>query len=66
MPKGTVALSFTHEDRSPNSLNLIGDNGDASLHWKPGDEEARVHAWVNGAVGEPNEVAWTVTAVLLL
>ncbi len=66
VPKGTVAVTFKHEDRSSNTFNIGGGNGKATLHWKPGDEEARVHAWVNGAAGAPNEVAWTVIAVLMM
>ena len=66
MPKGTVALNFNYEDRSSDSLNIGEGNGKATLHWKPGDEEARVHAWVNGAAGPANEVSWNVTAIMIV
>lgn len=66
VPKGSTTVGFKHEDHSSNSFNIGGGNGKATLHWKPGDEEARVHAWVNGAAGGSNKVVWTVVAVLII
>ncbi len=66
VPKEAITVALKHEDRSSNSLNIGRGNGKVSLHWKHGDEEARVHAWVNGAAGAANEMAWTVVAVLIV
>ena len=66
VPKGAVNVSFKHSNLSTDSFNIGSGNGKATLHWKHGDEEARVHAWVNGAAGPANEVSWTVVAVLIM
>ena len=62
VPERTIALGFRTEDTSANTLNIGDGNGKATLHWNKGEEKARVHAWVNGAVGSPNEISWTVVA----
>ena len=59
VPEGTTALGFRTKDTSANTLNIGGGNGKATLHWNKGEKKARVHAWVNGAVGSPNEISWT-------
>ncbi len=66
VPKGATVVTFKHDDRSGNIFNIGRGNAKASLHWNHGDEEARVHAWVNGAAGAANEIAWTVVAVLIV
>ncbi len=66
IPTGTIALRFKYEDRSSDSFNIGDGNGKATLHWRPGDEEAHVHAWVNGATGACNEVTWTITARIIV
>ena len=62
VPDGITALGFRTEDTSANTLNIGSGNGQATLHWNKGEKKARVHAWVNGAVGSPNEISWTVVA----
>ena len=63
VPDGTISVSLDSEDLSDdNSLNIGSGNGKATLHWDKAAKKARVHAWVNGAVGAPNEVRWTVYA----
>ena len=62
VPDNALSVSLDSDDRSANSLNIGSGNGKATLHWDKAAKKARVHAWVNGAVGAPNEVRWTVYA----
>ena len=60
VPDGAISVSLDYNDQSANSLNIGSGNGKATLHWDKAAKKARVHAWVNGAVGAANEVRWTV------
>lgn len=62
VPDGAIQVSLDAEDRSSNALNIGSGNGKVTLNWDKSAKKARVHAWVNGAVGAPNEVRWTVYA----
>ncbi len=62
VPDGAIFVSLSHEDRSPDSQNFGDGNGNVSLNWDKSAKEARVHAWVNGALGGSNEMRWTVYA----
>ena len=62
VPQGTLHVSLTAEDKSANTLNIGNGNGKVTLQWPAGDASCNVHAYVNGALGKANEVAWTVTA----
>ncbi len=66
VPKEAITVALKGRDQSPNTFNIGNGNGKVELHWKRGDEEARVHAWVNGSAGAYNEVTWTVVAVLIV
>ena len=66
VPEGTIHVSLSHEDLSSNTLNIGEGNGDVTLNWDKSARKAHVHAWVNGAVGSPNEVRWTVYAWIKL
>ena len=41
-------------------FNIGNGNGKVTLRWDKAARKAHVHAWVNGALGSPNEVRWTV------
>ena len=56
----SYSVSLDYNDQSANSPNIGSGNGKATLHWDKAAKKARVHAWVNGAVGAANEVRWTV------
>ena len=62
VPDGAIAVTFSSEDNSPNSLNIGSGNGKATLNWDKQARKAHVHAWVDGAVGGGNSVSWTVYA----
>ena len=62
VPDGAIHVSLDAEDKSSDSLNIGSGNGKVTLEWDREGKKARVHAWVNGAVGSPNEVRWTVYA----
>ena len=66
VPKEAITVTLKHEDRSYDTINIGNGNGKVTLDWKRGDLEARVHAWVNGAVGARNEVTWSVVAVVIM
>ena len=66
VPSGAINVYINHEDNSSNTLNLGGGNGEVTLKWTKGDDKAYVHAWVNGALGAPNEIRWTIYATLLM
>jgi hypothetical protein len=67
VPKEAINVYLEGEDASSNALNIGSGNGTVTLTpWNRGEDRAYVHAWVNGAVGAPNEVRWTVKATLLL
>ena len=55
-------MSLDAQDNSSDSLNIGSGNGKVTLKWDREEKKARVHAWVNGAAGSPNEVRWTVYA----
>jgi hypothetical protein len=60
VPKNAVHVSLHHEDKGTNNLSIGNGNGKVTLRWDKAEEKAHVHAWVNGAVGSPNEMQWTV------
>ena len=62
VPDGAIHVSLDAEDKSSDSLNIGSGNGKVTLKWDREGKKARVHAWVNGAVGSRNEVRWTVYA----
>ena len=62
VPDGAIHVSLDAEDKSSNNLNIGSGNGKVTLNWDKSAKKARVHAWVNGALGAPNEVRWTVYA----
>ena len=66
VPDGAIHVSLDQEDRSTNNLNIGSGNGKVTLSWDKQARKAHVHAWVNGAVGAPNEVRWTVFAWIKL
>lgn len=61
-PDGTIQVSLDFSDKSKDTLNIGNGNGKVTLSWDKAAKKAKVHAWVNGAVGAPNEVQWTVYA----
>ena len=62
VPDGAIHVSLDAEDNSSDSPNIGSGNGKVTLDWDREEKKARVHAWVNGAAGSPNEVRWTVYA----
>jgi hypothetical protein len=60
VPENAVHVSIHYEDMSSNNFNYGNGNGKATLCWYKAPKKARVCAWVNGALGSPNEVRWTV------
>ena len=66
VPPNTVHVSLSAEDHSRNTLNIGRGNGKVTLEWVQGQTQCKVHAWVNGAAGQPNEVSWTLTGWLLI
>lgn len=66
VPDGAISVSLSYEDVSNNALSIGAGSGDVTLKWTKGSDEAYVHAWVNGALGAPNEVTWTVYATLIV
>ena len=62
VPDGAIQVSLCAEDRSQDTLNIGSGNGKVTLNWDRSERKAHVHAWVNGAVGSPNEMRWTVFA----
>ena len=64
VPDEAIHVSLSHEDVSKDTLNIGSGNGKVSLNWDKINQKAHVHAWVNGAVGSPNEVRWIVYAYL--
>ena len=61
-----IGVAFDKEDKSKDTLNIGGGNGNATLKWDKSSNKAHVHAWVNGAAGAANEVRWTVYAWIVL
>ena len=64
VPDEVIHVSLNSEDKSSNDFNLGSGNGKVTLTWDKLAKKAYVHAWVNGAVGDPNEVRWTIYAWL--
>ena len=62
VPDGAISVSLDVNDRSQNTLSIGDGNGKATLNWDKSAKKAHVHAWVNGALGSPNEIQWTVYA----
>ena len=62
VPDGAIDVQLSYEDASPAGINLGSGNGAVTLNWDKSSKKAHVHAWVNGALGAPNEVKWKVRA----
>ena len=58
VPDGVIYVSLNVEDRSSDTLNIGSGNGKVKLTWDKSAKKAHVRAWVNGALGSPNEVRW--------
>ena len=66
VPREAINVRLEDQDESSNTLNIGDGNGKVTYQWTRGEDKVYVHAWVNGAVGAPNEVKWTVWATLVL
>lgn len=64
VPDGAIDVQLYQEDRSAANLTIGSESGEASLDWDRSANKARVHAWVNGAVGGGNHISWKVIAKL--
>lgn len=62
VPPGATNVRIDTEDTSTAQLAVGQGRGEARLEWQPGDDQAHVHAWVNGGIGGDNEVRWKVYA----
>ena len=60
VPENALHVSLDHEDKGSDNLNFGSGNGKVTLRWDKVGRKAHVHAWVNGALGSPNEMRWTV------
>ena len=60
VPENAIHVSMHHEDVSSDTFNIGTGNGKVTLRWDKAGRKALVHAWINGAIGKPNEVRWTV------
>ena len=60
VPQNAIHVSMHHEDASLDTFNIGTGNGTVTLSWDKAARKVLVLASVNGAVGSPNEVRWTV------
>lgn len=59
-----IHVGIDYKNLSPTNLTIGSKSGDVKFKWDKQAGKARVHAWVNGAIGRPNEVVWNVFALI--
>jgi hypothetical protein len=65
VPDNALDVSLHYEVKSSDAQNIGFGSGKVTLCWDKEGGKAHVHAWVNGALGRPNEVQWTVYCWLI-